>query len=590
MFAFELPSWIRDAFAPKKNKKQSTCRPSLEALEARYAPAVYRVTTLSDGAAGPSGGAGTALSPFTGATLRGAINDINTRFASAPNTVILSAGATYSLATGELNVSLATGGLLLVVPAGPSRAIIQKVSVSDFRILEISRNSNVVLNSTVVRGGFVTAQGDASGGGILNHGRLTLANAIVSGNTAQATGTATGGGVANSGSLVIVNSMISSNTAEGVSGQFATGSGTARGGGIGLFSEEGNPKPSLSLSNSTVIANTARSSKFSGSAFGGGIFDEGGSTIAIGVSTISGNSALGGPGGVISDFANFDGGQARGGGLSSGFNNSGSAVTITRSTFSGNTARGGDTSTDGTSGGSAFGGGLDLQRYALLLMVNSTISGNLAQGGQRAPDSEESNDGTGQGGGIFQFTPRVANFIPGYLINLTITQNKAFSGDAVSDSGTGGGIFNDLEGGTPLRLWNTIVAQNFVNSLQDETLISSDVFGKFQSDPIRLSGHNLIGNTDGSNGFKLASGDIFGTATTGIVNAGLNPLAFNGGPTQTHLPQTTSKAVNAGDDAVLFFLGLTTDQRGPGFPRKVGLHIDIGSVELPASVNRRWDR
>jgi hypothetical protein len=42
-----------------------------------------------------------------------------------------------------------------------------------------------------------------------------------------------------------------------------------------------------------------------------------------------------------------------------------------------------------------------------------------------------------------------------------------------------------------------------------------------------------------------------------------------------------SPAVDAGDDSVLGApLFLTTDQRGPGFPRKFGSHVDIGAFEL----------
>jgi CSLREA domain-containing protein len=45
--------------------------------------------------------------------------------------------------------------------------------------------------------------------------------------------------------------------------------------------------------------------------------------------------------------------------------------------------------------------------------------------------------------------------------------------------------------------------------------------------------------------------------------------------------QPTSAAIDAGDDAVLGSpLNLTTDQRGPGFLRKQGTHVDVGAFEF----------
>lgn len=58
----------------------------------------------------------------------------------------------------------------------------------------------------------------------------------------------------------------------------------------------------------------------------------------------------------------------------------------------------------------------------------------------------------------------------------------------------------------------------------------------------------------------------------------LGPLADNGGPTRTHLPQAGSPAIDAGDPA---FSGLATDQRGRA--RISGPRIDIGAVEVRVS-------
>jgi len=55
----------------------------------------------------------------------------------------------------------------------------------------------------------------------------------------------------------------------------------------------------------------------------------------------------------------------------------------------------------------------------------------------------------------------------------------------------------------------------------------------------------------------------------------LLPLANNGGPTRTHALGSGSPAVDAGNNSA----GLTTDQRGSGFPRIVGPAPDIGAFE-----------
>jgi hypothetical protein len=51
-----------------------------------------------------------------------------------------------------------------------------------------------------------------------------------------------------------------------------------------------------------------------------------------------------------------------------------------------------------------------------------------------------------------------------------------------------------------------------------------------------------------------------------------------------------SPAIDAGDDTVLGSpFSLTTDQRGTGFPRKSGLHVDIGALEVQQVVVPSFD-
>jgi hypothetical protein len=76
-------------------------------------------------------------------------------------------------------------------------------------------------------------------------------------------------------------------------------------------------------------------------------------------------------------------------------------------------------------------------------------------------------------------------------------------------------------------------------------------------------------------------GTISGPAFT-VANPNLGSLANNGGPTPTMAPNAGSPAIDAGSNAAA--AGLTTDQRGSGFPRIVNGAVDIGAVEVQLPV------
>ena len=185
-------------------------------------------------------------------------------------------------------------------------------------------------------------------------------------------------------------------------------------------------------------------------------------------------------------------------------------------------------------------------------------------------------DATGFGGGI------ATNNGPSItLINTTISDNSA---------GTGGGIYHS--GGAVILLANTIVAGNAANTSGPELGTGPDIFGSVGS-----GGHNLIGDTSGSNG-------ITNGTNNDIVNPnpGLGTLASNGGPTQTMALQFGSPALNAGDAtycanplpppvSTTGFYGNgngagNVDQRG--IIRPQGATCDIGAFEAqvtPATPN-----
>jgi hypothetical protein len=100
---------------------------------------------------------------------------------------------------------------------------------------------------------------------------------------------------------------------------------------------------------------------------------------------------------------------------------------------------------------------------------------------------------------------------------------------------------------------------------------------------------DLNGTTTTSNGYNFSDDASCGfTAATDKQNAGdpgLGPLANNGGPTQTRLPQTGSPLIDAipiGSCQADRASGITTDQRGVSRPQGPG--CDIGAVEVQQTV------
>ena len=102
-------------------------------------------------------------------------------------------------------------------------------------------------------------------------------------------------------------------------------------------------------------------------------------------------------------------------------------------------------------------------------------------------------------------------------------------------TGIGGGIYSVNRDS---YLGNTIVAGNTANT----TLYGRDYFGTVDS-----QGNNLIGETDGSNGWNGT--DLKGTYASPL-DPGLGPLADNGGPTWTMALLAGSPAIDAGSNTV----------------------------------------
>lgn len=275
----------------------------------------------------------------------------------------------------------------------------------DVRIMVVAAGAVVELVGLTVADGFDIL----FGGGVENHGALTVRNSTFSGNNAGTPGGGFAGGIRNSGTLIVTHSAFSGNSA-GLDGGgiHNTGNGT------------------LTVTDSTFSGNNA-------SAFGGGIRNDG--TLTVRSSTFSGNTvggASGGDGGGIlnsSDFATisdstFTGNSAvfEGGGIYS----SGGTLTIANSTFTENSAR--------------FGGGGGNSQSATLFVTNSTFSGNSVDqdgggihsfGTLTVAHSTFLGNSAKRGGGIF-----IESFFSDGILNLANTiLADSTGGDCINFSG-----------------------------------------------------------------------------------------------------------------------------------------------------------
>jgi hypothetical protein len=153
------------------------------------------------------------------------------------------------------------------------------------------------------------------------------------------------------------------------------------------------------------------------------------------------------------------------------------------------------------------------------------------------------------------------------LFNTTVSNNSAAAGR------TGGiqmstGITEPSSAGnaTPpsLTLASSIVADNTVRDVATNTTAIPTL--------AVIAANSLIETICPTCQIVVGGpGNIFATDPM------LGPLGFNSGPTRTQALLPGSPAIDAGINP----LGLTTDQRGTGFPRVNGAAADMGAYESP---------
>jgi hypothetical protein len=474
---------------------------------------------------------------------------------------------------------------LFVVEPGPVLRLRNIVLTSGFSPGDggaINHSGSLILENSIIR----DSRAAASGGAILSYGPLTITNSLLEGNRAL-----------NGGALypryggartLIVNSVLRNNQAIGtndgwggallawdgapvtIEGSDIYGNRAQIGGGIYNFAN----------SMVTLLGNTRLRDNIASDSGGGGLYNAGTATLTN--VTLSGNSALGDGGGILNTGTatltnvTLSGNSAGTGG---GLANAGTA-TLTNVTLSGNNSAGfgGGVYDAGTatlsnvtlSGNSAESGGGLFTESGTTILTNVTLSGNSA---------------TSDGGGMY-------NIGMATLTNVTLNSNTARDG---------GGLYNDIG---PATLTNVTFSGNAAtrngggihhNTVDAATLInvtlSANSAGVSGGGIYRLTGTVTVKNTivanspSGANcaggvtnsGFNLANDSSCGF--TQVPNLMLGPLADNGGPTLTHMPQPGSPAI---DFVAAGCPPPTTDQRGAS--RNVAA-CDAGAVEYGAIIS-----
>ncbi len=359
-------------------------------------------------------------------TLREAIMNANTDSSlsgdmactsgSGADEIVFQAGMGYTLTlSGQLPAITSD---ITITGRGAGTTIIQANASPDtatYRVFEVSAGGNLTLNNLTVQNGKCAGAcstiGDYGGGIYNNGGTLTLNGVDVLNNYA----TIYGGGISSYGTLTLTDSRVSGNQAVYGGGGIFTGSVNAY---------------------TTIIRSQLTNNNVTGG-LGGAIYN-GGITLTMSDSTISGN------------FASEDGG---------GIYNGLDPVTISGSTITNNTA--------GDDGGAII-------NYGTLSISDTTITGNTAQGGT---------NGLG-GGAILQ------DYSGDATAELHLT-NVTLAGNNHQTAGGDGILLTD----GPTFMTNTIIAGNGTQNCSGPMFTSSGN-NLEDSNSCNLTGSGDLINTD----------------------------------------------------------------------------------------------
>ena len=451
--------------------------------------------------------------------------------------------------------------------------------------------------------------GNGAGGAIQKSGGLSLivSESEFTGNTAggdggseKNSGHGVGGAIyvsqlfATPTSLSVSDSGFIGNAAGGVGGE-GEGSGRGEGGAIEHFSEG-----SLSISGSTFEANGAGGT---GGA-GGPLFAQGGSGAGQGGAIIVDESASStsiSDSAFIANIAGGDGGSGNLSGRGEGGAIKGASgigpLTVTASTFTDNVAGG----RKGSGGGSGAAVGGAIESFGSLTVTDSTFLGNAAAGQGGAGEGAfgfggairnfnnvspltvsgstfVGNTAGGQGGAGNGGAIRVSSISARStsISNSTLVGNAAGGGGAV---GHGGAL--EVDGKVSTTLASVTIDENEVGAGGAGAAIAGA--GEVTAKATIVAGNTGATNCDapvGSRSYSLegpSAGETSCGFDLGSADPQLEPLADNGGPTETQALPPSSPAVDAVPVAKC---PTKIDQRGEPRPDNGKSVCDIGAFEL----------
>jgi hypothetical protein len=365
--------------------------------------------------------------------------------------VLFFPGAIVNISNSRFTANLAQGGTSL---GGFGGAIMNEGG--DVTLTNSTVNGNRAVGGAGTGVPIPVTSGDNAGvgGGILNSGGFTPAGAMTG------------------GTFTLTNCAVSANQAKGGSDNpFVSGSyeGVGRGGGIENDSDNG--LSTMTINNSTLVANLAQggtnSAGMSAQGIGGGI-NNFGAILSVSNSAFIGNQAVGPAGGS---------GIAAGDGFGGGLNNANAfgfdgTATVANTTFASNLAKGG-AGASGANGGDGVGGAISVATSSILgspdasslTLSGSALVGNVAQGGAGGSGAD---GGNGWCGGAFVGSGGSAT-----IDQTIITLNLAVGGMAgcggSGGQGSGGGLY--IATGGAISLKKSLVIGNWASTS------NNDIFG-----------------------------------------------------------------------------------------------------------------